>query len=545
MIILSLGQFKGFRPWVLFWPTLIFIEYLHILFLESFRPERSRGDSVSPSKKVFLYFGLGLTLSLCSFDHIPEFGFVLPAVGNILFTIFLFFSSQVIVPEKLFGIEALASRFFAVLILSLILTGFFALLFPYISSSFALFLLNSFLISFAVLALWSPLVTFFRYLGRGLFRTQSKIREQRLDWFRNQVSAVTGIQELLGISRDFMEKQFNTAGVEFQFGSEGKTLPDFVLAYFQVMDEQKLSPILYREILAREREQVLTRDRKRELERLLRFLKVHQCDAVYPIQHEGRQVGWVQINQAKGEALSGFPRLNETLEALELLARNISRILQFEAARERDRLILLGEMAAGLAHEVRNPLGAIRGAADLIDASSGPWVAVIREEVDRLNRLVSQFLDFSHEQSENRDRVDLNEVIPKILAPFRLTMDSSIELEWSPRASPVRILLVPDSLQQVLQNLLQNSVKALQGRPFPKVTVRVLDSGFSVTDNGMGMSAEVVSKVFQPFFTSFSNGTGLGLSICEKLVRFDHGKMQVLSVQNEGTEVRVEYPDAR
>ena len=256
-------------------------------------------------------------------------------------------------------------------------------------------------------------------------------------------------------------------------------------------------------------------------------------------------MGWIQINQSAGEALSGFPRLNETLEALELLARNISRILQFEAARERDRLILLGEMAAGLAHEVRNPLGAIRGAADLMDASSGPWVAVIREEVDRLNRLVSQFLDFSHEQSENRDRVDLNEVMPKILAPFRLTLDPSIELEWISRPNPVRILLVPDSLQQVLLNLLQNGVKALQGRSYPKITVRVLESGYSVTDNGIGMSPEVASKVFQPFFTSFSDGTGLGLSICEKLVRFDHGKMQVLSVQNEGTEVRVEYPDAR
>ncbi|NDF15862.1 hypothetical protein EB061_11160, partial [bacterium] len=168
LVAFSLGNSLWVRQLVLFFPGLIFIEYLHIMVLDYTGSASIRVDSITPVKKLLLYLGLGLTLAFCSFDHIPAYGYVLPAVGNLLFTLYLFFTSQVIHPRSLLGIEALVSRFFAVLTLSLIITGFFALLYSYISSSFPLFLLNSFLISFAVLVLWSPLLTFFRYLARCL-----------------------------------------------------------------------------------------------------------------------------------------------------------------------------------------------------------------------------------------------------------------------------------------------------------------------------------------------------------------------------------------
>ena len=78
------------------------------------------------------------------------------------------------------------------------------------------------------------------------------------------------------------------------------------------------------------------------------------------------------------------------------------RLTRVEEENEKDRLMLLGELAAGLAHEVRNPLGAIRGAAELIPDSKSPWAKVIQEEVSRLNRLVSQFLDFAQDPKDSR-----------------------------------------------------------------------------------------------------------------------------------------------
>ena len=242
MILFSLGGGEGFRNAVLFWPTLIFFEYIHVIFLDCFDSERLRVDSVSPSKKLFLYFGLGLTLAFCTFDHIPGYGYTLPAVGSLLFTLFLFFANQVIVPEKLLGLEALASRFFAVLTLSLVITGFFALLYSYISATFPLFLLNSFLISFAVLALWSPLLTFFRYLTRKVFSSSREDPRIQVEHFKIQSSALTDYSALFEFSMTFTRSFFGLSRVEFEVLPVSGPIPDGVRIHFDELLSQKTCP---------------------------------------------------------------------------------------------------------------------------------------------------------------------------------------------------------------------------------------------------------------------------------------------------------------
>jgi hypothetical protein len=202
-------------------------------------------------------------------------------------------------------------------------------------------------------------------------------------------------------------------------------------------------------------------------------------------------------------------------------------------------------MAAGLAHEIRNPLGAIRGAVNLIEPDPGPWGRVIREEVDRLNSLVSQFLDFSRSQEDKRERVNLGELVPKIVKQIEAGISSSIRVEVKCNPGECLVWGVPDSIRQVISNLVQNSVKALEGVPDPLIQVNILENGFEVCDNGIGMNEETISKVFHPFFTSFKEGSGLGLSICEKLIRADQGRISIRSGSGKGTEVSVEYPDAR
>lgn len=542
MIAFSLGGSPGFRSFVLFWPTFILVEYLHILAFEFFSPERTRVDTVSPAKRTLLYLGLGITLSICTFDHVPVLGYGVPALGNLLFTLYLLFANQIIVPEKILGIEALASRFFAVLTLSLIITGFFALLFNYVSSSFPLFLLNSFLISFAVLALWPPLLVFFRFLARGLLSSAIANRERRFEVFKGRASAAWEITELTRISNEYFKAEARMEGLEFIVDADESHLPPAVLRYWNLLITHQLKPILYSGIIEREREQALSRERRLELDELLGFLDAQGAEAIFPVFSSGKVIGLIRM-RGRGR-LAAFPRFSEAVELLEFLAGNLVRIRQIERARERDRLLLLGEMSAGLAHEIRNPLGAIRGAVALMDPGSDPWAKVIREEVDRLNRLVSRFLDFATDSGERREPVDLNAVLQTGVAHLRPGLDSRVEIEWIPSPVPVPVILDPDSVQQVLSNLVQNSLKAFEEGGGGKIAIETFQTGFKVRDNGCGMSGEVLSRVFQPFFTTFKEGSGLGLSICQRLVGRDEGRIQVRSEAGVGTEVIVEYPDA-
>ncbi len=547
MIAFSLGTPGVFRTLVLFFPTLILIRYLQILGLDLWRSDSTRAGSLSVSRRVLLHAGLALTLSLCTFDHVPALGFVLPSIGNLLAALYLFFLSQLLHPRKILGLEALVSRFFAILTVSLIITGFFALLYSYFSVSFPLFLLNSFLISFAVLALWSPLLLFFRHLARSVFRTDAEARLRALEEFRLRLPGITALDELREASLEFLARQYGVAGLRFVLDSAGgSVLPEAVLRHFERLSDEKQAPVLWREPLEREREQVLIRSRRRELDRLIRFLRSNRVTIAFAVVRAEKVArtekieGWIGV-----EGFLGMHASFLLIEILHEIAGHASRILQLEATRERERLVLLGEMAAGLAHEVRNPLGAIRGAADLLDPGSGPWTKVIREEVDRLNRLVTQFLDFSRDQKETRERIDLNALVETVIGQIRPGIPGGIRLEWNPGEFPVRAEVAPDSVRQVLMNLIQNSVKALHDRSNPVVRVLTFRTGFIVSDNGTGMSEEALARAFEPFFTSFREGTGLGLSIVEKLVRFDGGRVSIRSQAGQGTEVRVEYADAR
>jgi len=210
------------------------------------------------------------------------------------------------------------------------------------------------------------------------------------------------------------------------------------------------------------------------------------------------------------------------------------RLTRVEEEKEKDRLVLLGEMAAGLAHEVRNPLGAIRGAAELIPDSTNPWAQVIQEEVSRLNRLVSQFLDFAQDPKEQREAVDLSRVARASIQAIKLSSLANISLVEKHSAS---VDAVPDHVRQVLINLIQNSLKATEGLPEPSIEVLIEHASIVVRDNGIGMSDDVKKKIFQPFFTTFKEGSGLGLSICQRLMSFSGGSMTVQSEAGKGTEV--------
>jgi two-component system sensor histidine kinase HydH len=546
LIMSSHTDFPFYRDMVVFWPTFIFGEFLYLFWQDIILKKPVRVDFIPSDRRNWLYAGLGLCLLTCTLDHLPYLGFIIPSIGNLLLTTYLVFIAQVITPQKLLRLDALFSRFLAIVTLSLIITGFFALVYQYISETFPLFLLNSFLISFAVLVLWTPLVSLFRFLGSILFKKSSLDWNLRFQSFQLQLIEITDISSLEELLQTIFSSWLQANETHLVLESQFRRLPEAVETFFLRGDSANI-PILHRELIHMERHQLFTQGKKEELDSLLHFLDFWKCDIVFPVYSGPALVALIKV-AAPGVVVEWTvtPAIyNRILITVQGVGEVIHRITQIEAQTEKERLILLGEMAAGLAHEVRNPLGAIRGAAELIDSASSPWGKVIQEEVGRLNRLVSQFLEFAHVPKEIPDRVNLNELVSTCVNNFSasagIPQGSSVDCELYPQ--PVWVYVVPDQIQQVILNLMQNALKAMEQKDTKiennRVKVQVFKAGFAVADHGIGMSESLQKKVFQPFFTSFAKGTGLGLSICQHLIQLNYGDIKIESKENEGTRMIV------
>jgi signal transduction histidine kinase len=232
----------------------------------------------------------------------------------------------------------------------------------------------------------------------------------------------------------------------------------------------------------------------------------------------------------------------------------------YERMKERDRLAALGQMAAGLAHEIRNPLGAIKGAAELIEPlpdgrvpdDAADFVRIILEETRRLGRVVSQFLDYARPLRGDFQPVDVNDVVRKTVALLRPLADEIRQgSELGERAPPEVILELSaelprmrgdaEQLRQVFLNLGLNALQALVetnagrltistglrhggrlGAPMPHIEVRF-------TDNGPGIDPAVQKNLFIPFFTTKDKGTGLGLPISQRIIENHDGFIEVRS----------------
>jgi signal transduction histidine kinase len=238
--------------------------------------------------------------------------------------------------------------------------------------------------------------------------------------------------------------------------------------------------------------------------------------------------------------------------------------------KERDRLAVLGRMAAGLAHEIRNPLGAIKGAAQLladpapdaaVDPASREFLGIILEEVDRLDRVVGSVLDLARPHEGGAVvPTDVNAVVRRTLQILSAEPGSEeLKLEVVLDPSLPRVVIDPEQLRQVLMNLLRNASQAMKGRGKVTVSTRVRfgrgtrsggpvsDEPFvelTVADNGPGLSQKVLENLFMPFFTTKEKGTGLGLAISQRIVQGAGGRIDVRSYEGKGSTFSVVLPAA-
>lgn len=242
-----------------------------------------------------------------------------------------------------------------------------------------------------------------------------------------------------------------------------------------------------------------------------------------------------------------------------------------ETAQREDRLANLGVVAAGLAHEIKNPLAGIRGAAQLLqgrvknDASAVEYTTVMIREIDRLSGLLQQLLHLSTPVSLDIRAVNIHKVLTDVLLLEQETVPRSVKISTHFDPSLPDVQGDEAQLAQVFRNLIKNALQALNGRRGGILTIstrmatdfhllrseekgkggstrkgRFLAVDFA--DNGSGIAGEHLSQLFTPFFTTKSKGTGLGLAVSQRIVTQHGGTIRVESMPGQGTLFHVYLP---
>jgi PAS domain S-box-containing protein len=217
-----------------------------------------------------------------------------------------------------------------------------------------------------------------------------------------------------------------------------------------------------------------------------------------------------------------------------------------------DRLAAMGELTAGVAHEVRNPLGIIRASVQLMEESADNRVKVhdaaevIKHEIDRLDRVIKSLLDFGRPSSPTMRLVDVRRVLEEVVLFTRKFADRSKVQIIEEYADDVHeITGDPEQLKQVFVNLISNAVQAMT----EEGGILTVSTGFEdefvfvrFSDTGPGIPSEAIGKVFDPFFSTRDDGTGLGLTIVHRIVDEHGGHIEVTSDAGTGTAFTVHLP---
>jgi two-component system, NtrC family, sensor histidine kinase HydH len=242
-------------------------------------------------------------------------------------------------------------------------------------------------------------------------------------------------------------------------------------------------------------------------------------------------------------------------EAVEELARANRSLQEAQAeVRRAERLAALGQLTAGLAHELRNPLGTMKTSAEMLSRQVSKENAVAQEmagfiasEVDRTNSLITRFLDFARPQHLKLEVADITIMLDSAIARFDREQKSAgtsvtVFKNYSPDVPPVRF--DAELMERVIANLLVNAAQA--SPPGGVVTVKTLSNNVevevAVIDRGSGIDPKNIENIFNPFFTTKNDGIGFGLAIISKILDEHGGRITVESTLGEGSVFRVFLP---
>lgn len=537
----------------------------------------------------YLMVGGFVAITLAATDVLPRFDVAWPTVGNVLSILYLYFLSQTLFRYRLIDINELVGKMAVLGTLVVMLWAVYGLLLNWVGGGQeGLFLLTALVASFVILVLYEPVRTRLEGgINRWLVRQRHELRG-RIESVRRELASIVDVNEMTDrIVAALEESRRVTNAAIYLLDADGAGYD--LAGHVGPKPVERIDAAAQRAFLERLREGYIDVELvKREIDdieaagatsqektkethaALAQQLDEMNAGLVFPMfgSAETEQGPWLLgILAARDERFEGSFDLDD-IDMFRQLAAQAARTIEasqvYERVKERDRLAAIGEMAAGLAHEIRNPLGAIKGASQLLigpdgmpiqHADSAEFIGIIVEEVDRLNNVVTKFLDYARvEKSEpvEHSAIDLNEVVRRtiqLLAKHDAAANVEIEVRLDEMLPPVAG--DPDQLHQVFLNLGLNALHAMSdgGRleiiTTPRRRSRLGYGSFSEVrfrDNGEGIPRDVLNKIFIPFYTTKERGTGLGLSISHRIVTHHGGTIEVRSNPGHGSTFSVFLP---
>lgn len=556
----------------------------------SFREIR-RGDVLRALqiRNKWLYIGGAALTMLCVMDRMPVLGRTIPAIANLLLAIYIYGLKDIVLDRDYVNLRSLLGRVLADSGTAFVLAVVFVLTTVWVTDNPLLYSLNVFLVSYLAINSASPIRSlltaiyqkfFFQEAARVELLIQKATEEltnsfdrrsigQVLDTFMQQTvgSPLVAFYALADDGKRFEKVLDTTIGARLP---ESLSVAHPLVQHWQSWRDWK--PVLNSELDAEaERSTIasmtvatlLTREALARLDSTLALpLVVEKVVCGFVTLHPdappdpwGRSWGILSLMRPL------FVRAGEALHDLDV----------YVSLRERERLAVLGEMSAGLAHEIRNPLGAIKGAAQVLDLPSddpkAPFVGIIVEEVNRLNAVVTQFLNYAKPFRGESRYIDLRRLILDAIDRFERQQESqhgkAITVSFVGPETPTLAFCQSEPIGRLVANLLENAAQAIHDalnnnkavlkNAQPKITVKLEQTNesetslfsLSVEDNGPGIQPEHLEKVFIPFFSLSKNGTGLGLPICQRIAEAHGGRLEISSREREGTKVSFRFPSRR
>ncbi|MBO1510209.1 ATP-binding protein [Metabacillus bambusae] len=222
--------------------------------------------------------------------------------------------------------------------------------------------------------------------------------------------------------------------------------------------------------------------------------------------------------------------------------------------REMEKLSIVGELAAGVAHEIRNPLTSIKGFTQIIkeninDEKLKEYLSIMLDDLDRISNIVNEFMFISKpKETMEIKQIEINMLISNVIhfmEPQSNLKSICVSTDFD---KTIVAQCDPNQLKQVLINLLQNAIEASSDNKNIEVLLKEIDDHFymiQITDNGCGMSSERQKRLFEPFYTTKEKGTGLGLMMCKRIIETHNGTIDVKSKERLGTVVKIVLPLSR
>jgi two-component system, NtrC family, sensor histidine kinase HydH len=566
---------------------------------------RSAPTRVERARLLYLFIGACVAIALSTLDVLPRFGIPYPlqGLGAITLTVFMFFLSQTLLRHRLLDLHEFLGKIVIVSALGLVLVAIYGGLVSWVGSRTELFYFNTLVASFVILSLFEPMrEKVEEWVVVTLFRERYELVRD-LEALRERISTVIDPARLATVLLDGLAETRRVTHASLWLLAEDR--PGYRLLDCRGPPPAAfLEPAIARALLGAAgsgQKAIMLENIDRRIAELHALLPPGPSDddrrgAPAAIAEEMKRLhdargamvtmrAGIAMPLTAGDRVVGFlacwdERVPEAFASNEIaalidVADRAALVIEnsklYQQMKERDRLAALGEMAAGLAHEIRNPLAAIQGAIQLLLPSGAPhgpgakdakedqseFLGIIADEVKRLNGVVTQFLDYSRPVRPSLAPGDVNEILRKTLTLLQADLPENVKLVLQLAEELPRVSCDPEQLRQVFLNLAINAVQVMPKGGELRIATRLARDEVALwrdaprrsdlvevrfLDSGPGIPEEARDHIFVPFYTTKEKGTGLGLAICQRIVKTHGGNIAVHSAPGQGAEFVIALP---